>query len=54
MLPDGKHVLFTVEIDGKPYSEAKIVLLSLESGERKLLIEGGTDARYLPIGHVVF
>ena len=27
---------------------------SLKSGERKRLIAGGTDARYLPTGHLVY
>jgi eukaryotic-like serine/threonine-protein kinase len=54
MLPDGKHVLFTMELDGKPYSEAKIMLLSLASGERRLLVEAGSDARYISTGHLVY
>jgi Tol biopolymer transport system component len=54
VLPDGRHVLVTVEIDGKPYSEARIVLLSLDTGDRRLLIDGGTDARYVPTGHIVY
>lgn len=27
---------------------------SLDSGERKTLIEGGSDARYVPTGHIVY
>ena len=27
---------------------------SLETGERKVLIEGGRDARYVPTGHLVY
>src|SRR5207244_3162591 len=30
------------------------VVQSLKSGERKTLISGGTDARYLPTGHLVY
>jgi serine/threonine protein kinase/Tol biopolymer transport system component len=51
MLPDGKSVLFTT-----PYGEIanrKIVVQSLESGERIELFNG-TDARYLPTGHIVY
>jgi serine/threonine-protein kinase len=54
MLPDGKHLLFTMEVDGKPYSEAKIMLLSLDTGERRLLIDGGSDARFLSSGHLLY
>ncbi len=44
ILPDGRTVLFTVAHDD--WSEAQIVARSLETGERRVLIEGGTDARY--------
>jgi protein kinase-like protein/WD40 repeat protein len=54
ILPDGRHVLVTVEVGGKSYSEARIVLLSLDTGERRLLIDGGSDARYVPTGHIVY
>jgi serine/threonine-protein kinase len=54
VLPDGKHVLYTLEVDGKPYSEARIMLLSLDTGKSRLLIEGGSDARYLPTGHIAY
>jgi serine/threonine-protein kinase len=54
LLPDGKHVLFTIEQDGKPYSEGRIMILSLDTGEQRLLIDGGTDARYLPTGDIVY
>jgi eukaryotic-like serine/threonine-protein kinase len=49
ILPDGKTILFT-RCDKEP---KKIMLQSLQSGERKELIEGNT-ARYLPTGHVVY
>ncbi|HXG57053.1 MAG TPA: hypothetical protein VNJ03_16870 [Vicinamibacterales bacterium] len=54
LLPDGRHALYTVEIDGKPYSEARIMLLSLDDGKSRLLIDGGSDARYMPSGHIVY
>ena len=34
--------------------DAQIVVHSLETGERKVLIEGGRDARYLATGHLVY
>jgi eukaryotic-like serine/threonine-protein kinase len=56
MLPGGDAVLFTLAkgaaIDR--WDKAQIVVHSLRSGERKVLIEGGTDARYLPTGHIVY
>src|SRR5205823_14960051 len=36
------------------WDKARIVVQSLQSGERKTLIEGGSDARYLPTGHIVY
>jgi serine/threonine-protein kinase len=53
MLPDGKTVLFTLSTSTS-WDEAQIVTQSLETGERRVLIEGGTDARYVPTGHLVY
>ena len=54
VLPDGRYALYTAELDGEPYSEARIMLLSLETGQSQLLIDGGSDARYIPTGHIVY
>jgi hypothetical protein len=56
LLPDGKHVLYTLASGLEPerWSKAKIVVQSIDSGAPRTLIEGGTDARYLPTGHLVF
>jgi Tol biopolymer transport system component len=54
VLPGGTHILYTTEIDGRPYESARIVLLSLATGERRVLVDGGTDGRYIPTGHIVY
>jgi len=56
VLPGGEWVLFTATTAAGPtrWDEALIVVQSLESGERKVLWEGGSDARYLPTGHLVY
>jgi serine/threonine-protein kinase len=54
VLPGGKAVLFTYRTIGSNWDDAQIVVQSLETGERQTLIEGGTDARYLPTGHLVY
>jgi serine/threonine-protein kinase len=57
ILPDGKAVLFTAlrySTVGIDWSRARIYAQSLVTGQRKLLIEGGTDARFLSTGHLVF
>jgi serine/threonine-protein kinase len=56
MLPDGRHVLFTVATgtSADRWDKAKMVLQSLDSGDRKTLIDGGSDGRLLPTGHIVY
>ncbi len=54
ILPGSKAALFTIHDLTGDYSRAKIGLLRLDTGERRTLIEGGTDARYLPTGHIVY
>jgi eukaryotic-like serine/threonine-protein kinase len=56
LLPGGKHVLFTLATgsDADRWQNARIVVQSLTSGERKTLIEGGSDARYVATGHLVY
>jgi len=55
ILPDGKSLLFTID-DGinTSWDNAKIVVQSLTTGERRVLIEEGTDARYVATGHLVY
>jgi dipeptidyl aminopeptidase/acylaminoacyl peptidase len=65
LLPDRDHLLFTVRarIDTRgaagrrvlsAWDNAQIVAQSLKTGERKTLIEGGADGRYVPTGHLVY
>jgi eukaryotic-like serine/threonine-protein kinase len=56
ILPGGETVLFTLGTGtaADRWERAEIVVQSLKSGERKRLLTGGTDARYLPTGHIVY
>ena len=55
LLPGGDHVLFTLRQTGTgSWDAAQIVVQSLASEERTVLIDGGRDARYLPTGHLVY
>src|SRR5262249_58852814 len=57
ILPGGRALLFTVARGAATdrWDKAQIVVQSLTAGgERKILIEGGSDARYLPTGHLVY
>jgi serine/threonine-protein kinase len=53
LLPDGHTVLFTLSTTGS-WDESQIVVQSLDTGERRVLAEGGRDARYMPTGHLVY
>jgi serine/threonine-protein kinase len=57
MLPGGKSLLFTVArpSDGLGrWDKAQIVLQSTAGGARKTLITGGSDARYVKSGHLLY
>ena len=55
MLPGGEWLLFTLRpAAASSWDDAQIVMQSLATGERIVLIEGGRDARYLPTGHLVY
>ena len=54
LLPGSDAVLFALGRGGVNWDEAQIVAQSLETGERKVLVEGGADARYVATGHLVY
>ena len=53
-LPDGKTLLITVSEEIERWDESTIVVDRLDTGERKTLLRGGSDARYVPSGHLVY
>ena len=56
ILPDGQTILLTIgkgSVDDK-WNAARVVLHSLKTGQQTTLIEGGSDARYLSTGHLVY
>jgi serine/threonine-protein kinase len=55
ILPGGKAVIFMVaSADIASYDDARIEVLVLETGERRVLIEGGMYPRYASTGHLVY
>jgi serine/threonine-protein kinase len=58
MLPGGEAVLFTVGDDGvdpkSRWDQSRIVVQLLKSGERRTIVQEGSDARYLSSGHLVY
>jgi serine/threonine-protein kinase len=54
-LPDGRRVLFTIKKEGiASFDQGEIALLDLDTRSYKTLIRGGSFARWLPTGHIVF
>jgi eukaryotic-like serine/threonine-protein kinase len=51
VLPDGRAVLFTT---GPSVEAARIGILNLRTGEKRILLDGGSRARYAPTGHLVY
>ncbi len=56
VLAGGQHLLFTLAAGTAPdrWDKAQVVVQSFASGERKTLIVGGSDARYVPTGHILY
>lgn len=56
ILPGGQTVLFTLAsgTGTDRWEKAKIVVQPLKSGKRKTVIQGGSDARFLSTGHIVY
>ena len=56
MLPSGDALLVTVAKGSAAdrWDKARIVVQSLRTGERTTVLEGGSDARYVPTGHIVY
>ncbi len=51
-LPGGQEVLFTIwkgSIEG-----SRLALVSLKTGEQRILLEGGSNGLYAPSGHLVY
>src|SRR5262249_47080550 len=55
-LLSGDSLLFTLANGNGSdrWDKAQIVIQSLKSGKRKVLFEGGGDARYVPTGHILY
>ncbi|MEE9161503.1 MAG: protein kinase, partial [Candidatus Neomarinimicrobiota bacterium] len=54
VLPGGKAVLFSVRTVSRTMNDALIVAQEFETGERRVLVEGGTHPHYAPTGHLVY
>jgi serine/threonine-protein kinase len=50
LLPGGRAVLFGL-IEG---ASERVAVLDLETGEQKIVVDGGQNPTYVPTGHIVF
>jgi Tol biopolymer transport system component len=53
LMPDGKTVLYTVGTLGN-WDDAQIVAQSLATGQRSVLVQGGTNPHYLASGLILY
>jgi Tol biopolymer transport system component len=53
-LPDGDWLILTVMKGMTDWEGVQVIAHSLETDERKVLIEKAADARYVPTGHLIF
>lgn len=54
ILPGGQAVLFTITATTGRLDQAQIAVLDLRTGTVRVLIRGGSDARYAASGHLVY
>ncbi len=58
ILPGGDGLLFTIAKFAREaetrWDQARVVVQSLRTGERKTVLEGGSDARYVSTGHLIY
>ncbi len=54
-LPGGKAILFTVAtVDAESFDDAHIAVFLTATGQKKVLVDGGTHPRFSPSGHLVY
>jgi serine/threonine-protein kinase len=56
LLPDGDSVLFSVtsQVGDSRWDNADVVVQSIATGKRTALLHGGSDARFIPPGHLLY
>ncbi len=55
LLPGGQQLLFTIKTAAmRSFDDARIAVLSLQSGKYRILIEGGSCPHYAASGHLVY
>jgi Tol biopolymer transport system component len=54
-LPGGRAVLFNIiSVDVPSFDDARIAVLALDTGQIRILLDGGTNPRFVPTGHLMY
>lgn len=54
VLPDGRHVLFTVVEQDASFDDGELQVASLATGERRTVLKGAAWGRWVESGHLLF
>jgi serine/threonine-protein kinase len=54
ILPGNATLLFTVRTGTSRWDDGQIVVQPVKGGPRRVVVQGGTDGRFLPTGHLVY
>ena len=54
ILPSGRDVLFTIWAGAPSWDQAQLAVADLETGQYRVIYEGGAHGRYAASGHLVF
>jgi Tol biopolymer transport system component len=54
LLPGGKALLFVGGSSGVSFSNAQVLVQTIGAGQPRMLIQGGSNPRYAPSGHLVY
>jgi serine/threonine-protein kinase len=55
LLPAGRAVLYTIKTANLArFDDARVAVAPLDTGEGRIVVQGGTCGRYAPSGHVVY
>jgi hypothetical protein len=54
VLPGGRFVLFTIDYEETTFDDAALAVVSLDTGERRIVLRGGAHGRWVAGGHLVY
>jgi serine/threonine-protein kinase len=53
-LPDGRNIVFTIQLAGRQFDDALIATVPISGGEPRVIVEGGSDAKFVESGHLIY